>query len=115
MGSFPSSCNNNYILVVVDYIFKWIEVIPSSTNDAKMVIKLFKKIIFLRFGVLRVVISDGDSHFIERQFENLLEKYEVTHHKIAMPYHLQTNGQVEISNRKIKNILEKTMSMKGKD
>ena len=25
MGPFPSSCSNNYILVVVDYVSKWVE------------------------------------------------------------------------------------------
>ncbi|XP_042465690.1 uncharacterized protein LOC122048158 [Zingiber officinale] len=55
------------------------------------------------------VISDGGSHFIERQFENLLKKYRVSH-KVGTPYHPQTNGQAEISNREIKAILEKTVS-----
>ncbi|XP_058732958.1 uncharacterized protein LOC131604542 [Vicia villosa] len=34
MGPFPSSFGNNYILVAVDYVSKWIEVIASPTNDA---------------------------------------------------------------------------------
>ncbi|XP_058759257.1 uncharacterized protein LOC131632533 [Vicia villosa] len=41
--------------------------------------------------------------------ENLLKKYNVKH-KIATPYHPQTSGQVEVSNRQIKQILEKTMN-----
>ncbi|XP_042405116.1 uncharacterized protein LOC121995443 [Zingiber officinale] len=108
MGPFPPSHNNIYILVAVDYVSKWVEAIPSPTNDAKTVIKLFKKILFPRFGIPRAVISDGGSHFIERQFENLLKKYGVTH-KIASPYHPQTSGQVEVSNREIKSILEKSV------
>ncbi|XP_039134170.1 uncharacterized protein LOC120271548 [Dioscorea cayenensis subsp. rotundata] len=43
MGLFPSSCNNRYILVAVDYVSKWVEAIPSPTNDARTVIKLFKR------------------------------------------------------------------------
>ncbi|XP_042396837.1 uncharacterized protein LOC121986983 [Zingiber officinale] len=98
MGPFPPSHNNIYILVAVDYVSKWVEAIPSPTNDAKTVIKLFKKILFPRFGIPRAVISDGGSHFIERQFENLLKKFGVTH-KIASPYHPQTSGQTEVANR----------------
>ena len=60
---------------------------------------MFKSIIFLRFGVPRVVISDGGSHFINKVFEGLLKKKGVKH-KVATPYHPQTSGQVEISNRK---------------
>ena len=100
--------------MAVDYVSKWVEAIPTPTNDAKTVIKLFKKIIFPRFGVPRAVISDGGSHFIERQFENLLKKYGVTH-KISTPYHPQTSGQVEISNSEIKGMLEKVVSTTRKD
>ena len=56
----------------------------------------------------------GGSHFCNRQFENLLSKYGVTH-KIATPYHPQTCGQVEVSNREIKRILEKTVNASRKD
>ena len=34
MGWFPSSLGNQYILMVVDYVSKWIKVIASPTNDA---------------------------------------------------------------------------------
>jgi len=34
MGPFPSSFGNQYILVAVDYVSKWVEAIASSTNDA---------------------------------------------------------------------------------
>ncbi|KAL1219446.1 putative mitochondrial protein [Cardamine amara subsp. amara] len=114
MGIFLTSYNNKYILVAVDYVSKWVEAITSPTNDASVVLKLFKTIIFPRFGVPRVVISDGGSHFINRIFERLLKKYGV-HHGVATPYHPQTSGQVEVSNRQIKEILEKTVGRLRKD
>lgn len=79
MGPFLSSMGNKYILVVVDYVSKWIEVIASPTNDARVVIKMFKNYIFPRFGILHLVISDGGLHFISRIFKNLLKKYGVKH------------------------------------
>jgi len=114
MGPFPSSCNNKYILVAVDYVSKWVEAVASPTADSAVVRKLFKKIIFPRFGVPRVVISDGGSHFINRQFDALLLKYGVKH-KVATPYHPQTSGQVEVSNREIKSILQKVVNTSRKD
>jgi len=114
MGPFPSSFGNQYILVAIDYEYLWIEAIASPTNDAQVVIKLFKKIIFPWFGVPRVVISDRGSHFISKHFEKLLQKFGVRH-KVATPYHPQTSGQVEVSNREIKAILEKIVSTSRKD
>ena len=114
MGPFPSSFGNKFILVAVDYVSKWIEAITSPTNDTRVVIKLFKNIIFPRFGVPRLVISDGGSHFISKIFDKLLSKYGVNH-RVATPYHPQTSGQVEVSNREIKQILEKTVAISRKD
>lgn len=70
--------------------------------------------IFPRFGVPRLVISDGGSHFISKIFGKLFLKYGVRH-RITTPYHPQTSGQVEISNREIKQILEKTVATSRKD
>ncbi|XP_048601815.1 uncharacterized protein K02A2.6-like, partial [Brassica napus] len=114
MGPFPSSFGNKYILVAVDYVSKWVEAIASPTNDARVVTKMFKSNIFPRFGVPRVVISDGGSHFINKLLEGLLKKNGVKH-KVATPYHPQTSGQVEISNREIKSILEKIVGITRKD
>jgi transposase InsO family protein len=91
MGHFLSSRNNKSILVAVDYVSKWVEVISSPTADSKVVQRLFKKVIFSRFGVPKAVISDEGSHFINRKLNNLLKKYGVTH-KVATPYHPQTSG-----------------------
>ena len=105
MGPFPSSHGNKYIIVAVDYVSKWVEAIASLYNDAKIVIKFLKKI-FTTFGTPRAIISDGGSHFKNKSLEALLAKYSV-HHKVATPYHPQTSGQVEVSNKELKQILEK--------
>ncbi len=114
MGPFPSTHGNKYILVGVDYISKWVEAIATPTNDTRMVTRFLKKNIFTRFGTSRAIISDGGSHFCNQQFETILKKYGVTH-KVATPYHPQTSSQVEISNRELKQILEKTINRSRKD
>ena len=40
-GPFPSSRGNKYILIAVDYVSKWVEVVASPTNDSRVVAKLF--------------------------------------------------------------------------
>ncbi|CAN6440429.1 unnamed protein product [Victoria cruziana] len=85
MGPFPPSFGHLYILVAMDYVSKWVEAVATRTNDHKMMLKFIKHNIFSRFGVPRAMISDGG------------------------------NGQVEVSNREIKRILEKTVRPDQKD
>jgi len=87
----------------LNYVSKWVETIPCKTNDNKVVVKFLKENIFSRFGTPRVIISDNGSDFCNRTFEALMRKYAITH-KLSMPYHPQTSGQVEVLNRQIKLI-----------
>ncbi|KAM6584674.1 hypothetical protein CsatB_011676 [Cannabis sativa] len=114
MGPFPSSFSNLYILLAVDYVSKWVEAAATPANDGKTVLRFLQKNIFTRFGTPRAIISDEGSHFCNKQFEALLSKYGVRH-RTALPYHPQSNGQAEISNREIKMILEKTVQRSRKD
>ncbi|GJY02111.1 reverse transcriptase domain-containing protein [Tanacetum coccineum] len=87
MGPFPSSKGNKYILVAVDYLSKWVEAKALPTNDARVVVR-FLKALFARFGTPRAIIiypSDPTA------------------------YHPQTSGQVEVSNRGLKRILERSI------
>ena len=108
MGPFPHSFGCEYILVAVDYVSKWVEAIASKTNDGHVVTQFLRENIFSRFGTLQTIISDGGTHFCNRSFEALLKKYSITH-RVGTPYHPQTSGQVEVSNREVKHILKKTV------
>ncbi|KAI3770488.1 hypothetical protein L6452_01622 [Arctium lappa] len=114
MGPFPSSQGNLYIMLAVDYVSKWVEAIATKTNDHRVVCKFVKSHIFTRQGYPRVIISDGRTHFRNMKFSALAKHYGITH-RIATPYHPQTSGQVEVSNREIKHILEKTVRPDRKD
>ncbi|GJV42859.1 reverse transcriptase domain-containing protein [Tanacetum coccineum] len=107
MGPFPSSRGNKYILVAVDYLSKWVEAKALPTNDARVVVK-FLKSFFAQFGTPRAIISDRGTHFCNDQFAKVMSKYGVTH-RLATAYHPQTSGQVEVSNRGLKRILERTV------
>ncbi|KAA3484552.1 protein NYNRIN-like [Gossypium australe] len=53
--------------------------------------------------------SDEGAHFDCKLVANALNKHEVKH-KIATTYYPQTNGHAEVSNREIKQILEKAVN-----
>nr|CAN61491.1 hypothetical protein VITISV_001646 [Vitis vinifera] len=114
MRPFPMPFGYSYILVGVDYVFKWVEAVPCKHNDHRVVLKFLKENILPRFGVPKAIISDGGTHFCNKPSETLLAKYEVKH-KVATPYHPQTSGQVELANKKIKNILMKVVNTNRKD
>nr|GEX37079.1 DNA-directed DNA polymerase [Tanacetum cinerariifolium] len=56
----------------------------------------------------KAIISDRETHFCNDQFTKVMIKYGVTH-RLAIAYHPQTSGQVEVSNRELKHILERTI------
>nr|GEZ41443.1 reverse transcriptase domain-containing protein [Tanacetum cinerariifolium] len=105
MGPFPSSRGNKYILVAVDYLSKWLEAKALPTNDARVVCKFLKNL-FARFGKPRAIISYRGTHFCNDQFAKVMQNFSVTH-RLATPYHPQTSGQVEVSNRGLKRILKR--------
>nr|GFB29904.1 reverse transcriptase domain-containing protein [Tanacetum cinerariifolium] len=110
MGPFPSSKGNKYILVAFDYLSKWAEAKALPINDARVAVKLLKSL-FSWFGTLKAIISDRGTHFCNDQFARVMSKYMVTH-RLSTAYHPQTSGQVEVTNRRLKRILERTVSRK---
>nr|GEW01683.1 reverse transcriptase domain-containing protein [Tanacetum cinerariifolium] len=59
-------------------------------------------------STLWVIISDRRTHFCNDQFMRVMIKYGVTH-RLATAYHPWTSGQVEVSNRGLKRVLERTV------
>ena len=68
MGPFPPSNGKEYILVAVDYVSKWVEAIPTKTNDHREVLRFITRCIFAQYGCPRAIISDSGSHFNNSHF-----------------------------------------------
>ena len=114
MGPFLPSFGNLYILLTMDYVSKWVEGIACLKNDTNTVVGFAQRNILNRYGAQRTTISDEGSHFANKLFAKLLSRYGVRH-AMGLSYHPQSNRKDKISNRKIKNILEKTMNTSRKD
>jgi transposase InsO family protein len=104
MGPFPKSEGCEYIVVAIDYISKCVEALPCQVENPLHSKKMFHEVIFLRFAVSLIVISDEGSHFVDQTFRKAVTEVGVNH-RIATPYHPQRSGQTGTSNKQIKNIL----------
>ena len=51
MGPFPNSGPHKYILVAVDYVSKWVEVVATKTDDSRVVADFLQSSIFTRFVI----------------------------------------------------------------
>nr|GEV39155.1 DNA-directed DNA polymerase [Tanacetum cinerariifolium] len=76
---------------------------------------LSKSIVYTDHSALKYLLnkqnekpSDRGTHFCNDQFTRVMIKYGVTH-RLATAYHPQMSGQVEVSNRGLKRILERTV------
>jgi transposase InsO family protein len=114
MGPFKNSRGFEHILVMVDYVSKWVEAMPCRKASTEESIAMIKSMIFPRFGTLRILISDEGTHFTGKNFKKCLSKLGIEY-RVSTVYHPQTNGQVETSNRQLKSILNKTIEKGGKD
>ena len=117
MGPFSPSFGNLYILLAMDYVSKWVEVIAYLKNDTNTVMGFVQRNILNRYRAPGTIISDKGSHFANQLFAKLMSRYGVRH-AMGLAYHPQSNGQAEISIKEIKNILEKTektMNISRKD
>nr|GEY77531.1 reverse transcriptase domain-containing protein [Tanacetum cinerariifolium] len=90
-----------------------LETLAKETKERSMnifarVVVRFLKSLFARFGTPRAIISDRGTHFCNDKFAKVMSKYGVTH-CLGTAYHPQTSGQVEVSNRGLKCILERTV------
>jgi hypothetical protein len=89
MGPFKNSHGFEHILVMVDYVSKWVEDMPcrkASTEDSIAMIKS----IFPHFGTLRILISNGGTHFTGKNFKKCLSKLGIEH-RVSTAYHPQTD------------------------
>jgi len=101
-----------YILMVVDYVSIWLEVIVTRTSHGKVVTKFNDQNIFTWFGCPGPIITDGGLHFTKFKFRSFFRRYGVQN-RITTPYHPQANGQVELCNRQINKILQKVVKPDG--
>lgn len=101
----PKASNGHrFILVVIDYFTKWVEV-DSYTNVIRQVIARFiKKKISCRYGVPNKIITDNGLNLNNKVMDELYESSKIEHHN-SSPYRSKMNDAVEAANKNIKKTI----------
>jgi hypothetical protein len=108
-GPFPEGVKGyKYILVIVDRFTKWVEIIPTRTNDMATAAEKFDKRILKRFGTPKRVLVDNA---FRGEFETLCDNNGIKL-DFSQAHQHNTNGLAERMNRTIEEMLR---SVIGKD
>ena len=101
---YPGPYLGHRFLVVIDTHSKWIEVIPiNSTTITATLEKL--RVMFAQFGIPEVVVSDNDTNFVSKEFDDLMQRNGIKHVTSA-PAHPSSNGLVETLSRPQKRVID---------
>jgi len=107
LGPFPKETRRRqFVLVVVDYFTKWVEVEALADITANKMISFLWKNMICRFRVPRILITDNGTQFDNQKMREQCERLQIDH-RFSSVSHPQTNGQVELTNRVLLNCLKK--------
>ncbi|GAU51366.1 hypothetical protein TSUD_134070 [Trifolium subterraneum] len=109
LGPFPTASRQvKYLIVAVDYFTKWIEAEPLVKIGAAHILRFFKRNVLARFEIPQVVVTDNETQFTNKKFQEFLVAIGTTQHFTSVE-HPQTNGQAEAANRVILRGLRRRM------
>lgn len=101
MGPLPSSNGFKYILVIQDYLTRYLTAAPIKTKTSKETLKAFWNNYVAIFGLLKEILTDNGVEFAG-EFYSQLKKFGVKFSSKAV-YHPQSNGKNERSHKEILN------------
>jgi hypothetical protein len=106
----PSSSKiHKYILTATDYFMRWVEAIPLTHVNGKVVIQFIEQQLITRFGVPSILVFDNATYFSS----TLLTKFSLDKGimiKYSANYYPRGNGVAESTNKNLVRILKKTVT-----
>lgn len=95
-------------LIAMDYFTNFIEVDLLTTTTSVRVVTIMKKH-FARFGVPKMIVSDGGPQFTSQDFQDFVCIWDMTH-VTSSPMHQQENGKAESAVKIMKTLLLKSLA-----
>ncbi|XP_057631307.1 uncharacterized protein LOC130877762 [Chionomys nivalis] len=102
----PTVKKIKYLLVLVDTMSGWVEAFPTSNKRAQTVSDILLREIVPRFGLPTSLQSDNGPEFTSQISQNLSRALGIPWN-FHIPYHPQSSGKVERTNRSLKDALVK--------
>ena len=101
----PSSSNGHkFIIISIDYFTKWVELVPLSIENGKIVTMFILSYIIFRYGVPSSIVTHNGGKLQNKDLKSLCSKFKIHQHWSSI-YYPQGNGQEEASNKTILKIL----------
>ena len=99
---------NAYILVMVDFFTKWVEMAAVPDTKASTTANCIYKHIISRHGPPKAILSDRGSGFVSKVFRHLCDKLNINK-PYTTSYNAAGNGFCERQNRTLKSMLTKCL------
>ncbi|KAK8951092.1 hypothetical protein KSP39_PZI003623 [Platanthera zijinensis] len=107
VGPFPqASGQRRFLLVMVDYFSKWLEVKALAKVTSQVVKSFVWGEIICRHGLPLAIVTDNGPQFASREFVDFCIRLGIDL-RFASVHHPRSNGQVEAANKVIVNLLKK--------
>jgi hypothetical protein len=108
VGPLKSITGNKWIMVSTCAYFKLVEITPLPNKEAPTVAAAFYKHWVCRYGVPKLLVSDGGREFDAKVLDELAKLLGMKK-VVNSPHHPQSNSQVERFNRELKAYLTDTV------
>ena len=105
-----SARGHGYIIIAMDYFTKWVEVMPTYSTDDKMLAQLLFNHVISSFGVPQAIVTNHGSCFFNYMMAELTSKLGL-HRNNSTLYYPQANGQVEVVNKVLVTMIQRTIGM----
>ena len=100
------------ILIVVDRFLKMVHfILCNKTNDVSHVSKLFFREVVKLYGLPSTIVSYRDVKFVSYFWKTLLKLFSTTL-KFSFAFHPQTDGQTEVVNHSVGDMLRCLVGVK---
>eukprot|EP00253_Pinus_taeda_P032415 PITA_32415 len=109
MSTFQSR-GHGYIIITMDHFTKWAEAMPTYSVDGKTISRFLFNHVISRFGVPQAIVIDHGSHFRDYMMAQLTSTLGLRHDG-SPPYYPQANDQVEVVNKVLVTMLQRTIGM----